>query len=561
LFSGTATHNFGKDLTSRLDARYTFEHKQGNGVSGSGNTLTLPGLLDLGNATTSLDGGYSESRQRTLAGSLGLNLGYKDRYFFDGSARKDGSSLFGEDQRYHNYYRGSFAWLASDEPWWSALSDKVDQFKIRAAVGTAGGRPSYAAQYEVLTIGGGGSISAQTLGNKNLRPETTLETEYGLDMEFFHKYGVQLTYARDITTDQILQVPPSVASGFSSQWTNAGTLDSKTWELSLNAPIITRRALVWTSRLNWDQTRSVITALNRPEYTDGNRRVRVGERFGTVYGKKFVRNCNELPADFAARCGSGKEWQANDEGYIVWVGQGNTYKDGVTKNLWQAQLGGCMLNGVARTDITGARNCIAAGGTPNTPWGQPIVHWGMLTTIRDSSGVAQPLAIGNSQPGWKIGWSHNLQYKRVNVYALIDRTFGNKVYNEDRHWSWGDFMTKDEQQNGKSVETAKPIGYYWRATSPENAAGVGGMYEVLGANSISFEDGSYTKLREVSVSYNIGTIRRVPGNWSVTAIGRNLYTWTKFTGWDPDVGSAIYSEQSSGYPQIRNLTLTLGSKF
>jgi hypothetical protein len=149
----------------------------------------------------------------------------------------------------------------------------------------------------------------------------------------------------------------------------------------------------------------------------------------------------------------------------------------------------------------------------------------------------------------------------MNVYALIDRTFGNRVYNEDRHWSWGDFMTKDEQQDGKSVETAKPIGYYWRATSPENAAGVGGMYEVLGANSISFEDGSYTKLREVSVSYNIGPIRRVPGNWSITAIGRNLYTWTKYTGWDPDVGSAVYSEQSSSYPQIRNFTLTLGSKF
>jgi TonB-linked SusC/RagA family outer membrane protein len=561
LFSGTATHNFGNDLTSRLDARYTFEHKQGNGVGGSGSSLTLQGLRDLDNATTSLDGSYSESMQRTLAGSLGLNLGYKDRYFFDGSARRDGSSLFGEEQRYHNYYRGSLAWLMSDEPWFARFSDKLDQFKLRAAVGTAGGRPSYAAQYEVLTVGTGGSITANSLGNKNLRPETTLETEYGVDMELFHKYGVQATYARDITTDQILQVPPSVSSGFVNKWLNAGTVDSRTWELSFNAPIITRRALVWTSRLNWDQTRSVITSLDRPEYTDGNRRVRVGERFGTVYGKKFVRDCNELPADFAARCGSGKEWQANDEGYIVWVGQGNTYKDGITKNLWQSQLGGCLLNGVARTDIVGATNCIAKGGTPNTPWGQPIVHWGMLTTIRDSSGVAQPVALGNSQPAWKIGWSHNLQYKRMNVYALIDRTFGNRVYNEDRHWSWGDFMTKDEQQDGKSVETAKPIGYYWRATSPENAAGVGGMYEVLGANSISFEDGSYTKLREVSVSYNIGPIRRVPGNWSITAIGRNLYTWTKYTGWDPDVGSAVYSEQSSSYPQIRNFTLTLGSKF
>ena len=97
-------------------------------------------------------------------------------------------------------------------------------------------------------------------------------------------------------------------------------------------------------------------------------------------------------------------------------------------------------------------------------------------------------------------------------------------------------MTSDAQQNGKSVENAKPIGYYWRAAGSGSRAGVGGYYDVLGPNTISFEDGSYIKLRELSLSYNVGTIKRIPGNWSVTAVGRNLYTWTKYTGWDPDIG-------------------------
>src|SRR5206468_3114434 len=119
--------------------------------------------------------------------------------------RKDGSSLFGEDQRYHNYYRASLAWLVSDQPWFRPLSNNVfDQFKLRSAIGTAGARPSFSAQYEALTIGTGGSITANTLGNKNLRPENTLETEYGLDAELFHKYGLNITYARDITTDELL---------------------------------------------------------------------------------------------------------------------------------------------------------------------------------------------------------------------------------------------------------------------------------------------------------------------------------------------------------------------
>jgi hypothetical protein len=172
-------------------------------------------------------------------------------------------------------------------------------------------------------------------------------------------------------------------------------------------------------------------------------------------------------------------------------------------------------------------------------------------------------------PKWKLGWSHNVQYKKLSVYGLVDKVFGNKVYNEDREWSFGDFMTSDAQQNGQSVQTAKPIGYYWRATSPENPNGVGGYYDVLGPNSISLEDGSYMKLRELSVSYNFGAIRHLAGNWSASFQGRNLYTWTKYTGWDPDAGisgggtgsGALLAGQSASYPQTRNFTLTLSSKF
>jgi TonB-linked SusC/RagA family outer membrane protein len=576
LLDGAATHNFGKDLTSRLDLRYTYENQHADSVGGTGNTLTLGGLLNLGNATNALTPAYNTSTQKALSGSVAGTLGYKERYFFDGSLRKDGSSLFGEAQRYHNYYRASGAWLLSDEPWFKP-SDAIDQFKFRAAVGTAGGRPSFAAQYEALTVGTGGSITANTLGNKNLRPENTLETEYGIDAEFFHKYGLQLTYARDITTDQILLVPPSVSSGFSNQWRNAGTMDARTWEASLNVPLITRRSLVWTSRLNWDQNRSVITHMDIPDYFESNPNVgtgnlvkyAVGEQYGTIYGKQFVSKCSQLPADFQARCGDGKEWQANNEGWIVWVGQGNSYKDGVTKNLWQSVLGGCSLNGVQVTSVVGQTNCLKNGGTVNAPWGQAAVHWGMLTAIRDTLGSERLVALGNSLPKWKMGWSHNVQYKKLTVYGLVDKVFGNKVYNEDRHWSFGDFMTTDAQQNGKTVADAKPLGYYWRATSPENPNGVGGYYDVLGPNSISLEDGSYMKLREVSVAYNFGTIRHLAGNWSASFQGRNLYTWTKYTGWDPDQGlgggstgsGALFAAQAASYPQTRNFTLTLSSKF
>jgi hypothetical protein len=388
---------------------------------------------------------------------------------------------------------------------------------------------------------------------------------------------LNITYARDITTDELLLVPLPVASGFSNQWQNAGTLDGRTWEVSLNVPVVSKKSLVWTSRVNWDQNRTYITRLDVPEYFNTSARFAVGERYGNVYGKQFVQNCSQLPSDFQSRCGDGKEWQKNDQGYIVWVGVGNSYKDGITKNLWQSMTGGCIVNGVVSGTIQGINNCLAAGGKVNTPWGQRQVHWGMITTVRDSNGAEQLRNLGNSAPLWKIGWSHNLQYKRVSVYALIDKTFGNHVYNEDRQWSFGDFMTSDAQQNGKSVQDAKPIGYYWRAAAPESGAGVGGTYSVLGANTISFEDASFVKLREISLSYNIGALKHVAGDWSISAVGRNLRTWTGYTGWDPDTGGAsttnvgaaggqigsgaLYSTQSSTYPQMRNFTLTLSSKF
>jgi hypothetical protein len=127
----------------------------------------------------------------------------------------------------------------------------------------------------------------------------------------------------------------------------------------------------------------------------------------------------------------------------------------------------------------------------------------------------------------------------------------------------------DAQQDGKSVQNAKPIGYYWRSAAPEAATGTGGYYDVLGPNTISYEDGSFVKIREISFAYNVGTIKHLLGNWSLSAVGRNLFTWTNYTGWDPDTGGgggqiqsgALLAQQSASYPQTRNFTLTLSSKF
>jgi outer membrane receptor protein involved in Fe transport len=99
---------------------------------------------------------------------------------------------------------------------------------LQAARGLRRDRPASQLRGPVrdLLIGAGGVLVPNTLGNPDLRPEVRAETEVGLDFEFFNKVGLNLTYAVNNITDQILPVPLSNASGFGTQWQNAGTLQN-----------------------------------------------------------------------------------------------------------------------------------------------------------------------------------------------------------------------------------------------------------------------------------------------------------------------------------------------
>ncbi|MDQ3949273.1 MAG: hypothetical protein M3282_02920, partial [Gemmatimonadota bacterium] len=89
-------------------------------------------------------------------------------------------------------------------------------------------------------------------------------------------------------------------------------------------------------------------------------------------------------------------------------------------------------------------------------------------------------------------------------------------------------------QANRSVETAKPVGYSWRVGGPEGA-GTGGFYDQLGPNNYVVETASFAKLREVSLTYRIGRVGNY-GDWTVGVVGRNLFTVTSYTGYDPEVG-------------------------
>src|SRR5439155_23381286 len=101
---------------------------------------------------------------RLLGFNAAASLAYEERYIADGSVSREGSSLFGSDNRWATFGRGSVAWRVAREPWWFA-PNVVNELKVRASHGSSGGRPNFSAQYETYTFAAGGVLVPGTLGN------------------------------------------------------------------------------------------------------------------------------------------------------------------------------------------------------------------------------------------------------------------------------------------------------------------------------------------------------------------------------------------------------------
>ena len=565
-------HDMFTDMHSRTSFRYLFERQDYDYRRGQAGGLSVVGVPSLDNGTISKSVTSTTQSVRSIGFFVAEDMDWKDRYIVSALVRRDGSSLFGRANRWKTFGRGSLAWRVAQEPWWFVPA--LNEFKLRASVGTAGGRPGFDWQYETFNVANG-VISPQTLGNRFLKPESIRENEYGLEMEAFHRIATTLNYSVSNARDQILRVPTPAVTGFGFQWKNAGVLQNKTFEASINVPIINGRDLTYSTRFIYDRNRAVITHLYVPSFTFGATAqatdqiflAKEGERYGTFYGRVFATSCGQLPSQVAAACGhAGDPFQRNSDGYIVWVGAGNSPSDGIIKNLWQSRL---PSNSPFYATSTAGQNGYINPGV--------LVSWGMPLIVRDSTGTALKLPLGNPLPNFRWGFSQNFGYKRFTAYALIDAARGQRVYNQGRGWSFLDFLEGHESQLGKSVSDAKPLGYYYRAPAPDHPAGVGGLYDLLGPNNAMTEDASYAKLRELNIGFHIGSFGSMGGDWNVSLIGRNLHTWTKYHGFDPEVGfgavsgagstangsgsAAINAIDAFTFPNLRSFTLSLQTSF
>lgn len=428
---------------------------------------------------------------------------YKDRYILDGLFRVDGSSLFGENERWQNYFRLSGAYRLTKD----IEITGVQELKLRAAYGTSGLRPSFGDKDETFTLVDG-VTSKNTIGNKNLKPSRSAELEVGVESSFLNRFRFEATYSKTKVTDQYLLAPlASHSGGFKYQNVNAGELESNTFEALLNTKLITKNDLNWNASLTFDKTNQKITKLNIPEYRTGPRntfRIKEGETFGTMYGVNFVNTLEQMQ-------------QQLPDGAVI--SDYSVNRDGVV---------------VKTSDI----------GTVNeTPF-----------VILDENGAEAIQKIGDINPDFRLGLNTTLNYKGFSAYMLWQWKQGGDLYNHTSQYLVRDNRLGIIDQIHVKPENKKTVDYYQA------------LYDADAINGFWVEDASYIKLNEASIYYTLdkktkGFPTKYIEQIKIGVIGRNLVTITDYSGYDPQTGSDGFLFDDFGYPNFRNYSFSVEFKF
>ena len=497
-------------LTNTTKIAYVYEDQTNAYVSVNSSALTVPNVPEFAayspDPNTPVTPGSQTQVLRSKNAFLVSTFEIKDRYILDGVVRRDESSLFGSKQRSQIYNRFSGAYRVSQD----FHIPGVDEFKLRASYGTAGLRPQYDAQYEVLQISAG-SPQKITLGNPDLKPAFSTEKEYGFNLNFLSRFTLEYSYSDKVTKDQILQVPLSAAAGYRTQWQNAGTLAGNTHELAASVLLLSQADYFWRVNVTGDRTRSRITALTVPPFLngpDGNTqifRVAPGEVFGIMYGERWIRSADQLATTLAAKklSGAASDYVVNEEGYYV---------------------------------------LSSAKGTVNE---RPLKAY-------DATGSSLQ-TIGDVNPDFNASLNNTMQWKGLSVNTLFNWVKGGNIYNLTRQWPFNEERDPIFDQRNKPQAEKKPVNYYKV------------FYNGINANDFFVENGTYVRLRELSVNWQLpaalvrtlklGTVQAP----RIGLVGRNLWTSTNYTGYDPDVSGGAgkpftYRVDNFSYPAYRSLT-------
>lgn len=488
--SGTAQFDLSSDLASTTSVGTQYLRETSQSVEAFGATLT-PGIeTSLAGASTDFDVSEGNVKNATVSAYAQQQFAWRDRLFLNASARGDQNSAFGVNLGWVWYPAFSGAWVLSEEPFFPDLS-VLNTLRLRAAWGQSGLRPgstdAQLAYSSIVSIFGNTSVpgfAINELGNVDLKPERVSELEMGFDTEFFdNRLGLEVTHFDKTSTDALVRQPLAPSSGAGSATTGtAGTRFVNLGEVKNTGWEVLFRA--------------------QPIRTDD-----IGLSF-TLSGSAVKNRLNSL----------GSDTQGNPIPPIV-LSSRQRHAEGYALGGWWMipveSFGDANNDGLLSSDevTVGVRR---ADGTLK---GDSVAYFGSPFPTREAS------------------FNANFSFREwLRVSALFDHKGGHKLVNMTRAW-----RCVDAQNCAAAYDASTPL--------DQQAAMVARGLLPGGTWGGFVEDADFVKFREVSLTLGL------PTNWadrfgasglSLTLAGRNLKTWTDYSGFDPEVNFGGTANFTSG---------------
>ncbi|MFP4448596.1 MAG: TonB-dependent receptor [Bacteroidales bacterium] len=418
---------------------------------------------------------------------------YDNKYLFSFSLRRDGSSRFGENNKYATLPAASLAWRMGEEDFMSNLNS-IDEFKVKLSYGLTGNDKIGAFRYLNLYSSGynynskAGIIPTQ-MPNPDLKWETTHNYNFGIDLAMFEE---KIMFSTDVyynkTTDLLLNRPLPGSSGFTSVSSNVGALENKGLEISINTTNFDSD-FKWTSDFNLSFNRN-----------------------------KILELYNDQP--------------------ITEVGRGNN-----------AAIVGEPISVFFMHESLGV--------DPST--GELI-----LNDVNEDGKITEEdrKVVGNPNPDFTGGLTNSFNYRNFDMKIFLEFAYGNDIFNGTRQYA-------ESMKFGTSDNQLATIKDRWKQPGDETY-----IPKHNGENNLSplsshyIEDGSYLRIRQVSLGYNLAEsfLEKYVNSARIYFKVENLMTFTPYSGMDPEVNYSGVGTLRAGtdfftYPQVRTYILGLSLNF
>lgn len=445
-----------------------------------------------------------------------VNYNYKERYLLSLTTRLDGSSRFGDGNKYGFFPSLAFAWRVIEEDFMKQ-QDIFSDLKIRLSYGRTGNAevPLYQSLFKLGTTGNfdyvfnnsrAVGIGAQGIPNPDLKWENTESYNAGLDFGVFNNrlnFNVDAYYK--LTSDLLLGRTIPASSGFSSFFGNFGQVENKGLEFGLTGVIVNRNDFTWNVSSNISFNRNKLVKL------DGNQtQIIPAENSGgnAAFSNNSVLRIGEPVGSFF--------------GYVF---------DGIwqkTDNIATSHMPSSIPGNSRYKDVNGDNK---------------------LTD-------ADRVIIGNPNPDFIYAFSTNMTYKKFDMSLFMQGVQGNQVFNVVSRLL--------ETAGGGGNQRAEMVNR-WTPTNPSNSYIVASRSQRLPQSNKFIEDGSFLRLKNISVGYTI--VQKSQSKIRLYFSANNLFTITKYWGFDPEVNTAGQSDvtnygiDNGGFPVAKSLIAGLQLTF